>query len=183
MIYLTMLETEADKVIFEKLYEEKRQKMHFVARKILHDETNAEDAVHNGFINLANNFAKYRSKSYDELVRICTIIVKNAAIDIIRENSRRYSFVEGDGFYEDSISDITPDILDKIIEQHDSALLDEALKELEEGERGILYLQYAAGYKPKKIGEMLNMSSAEVRKKTHISRNKLAEILKEKDFL
>ena len=81
-----------------------------------------------------------------------------------------------------AISHIAPDILDKIIEQYESALVDEALKELEEAEREILYLQYAAGFKPKEIGEMLDITSAEVRKKTFVSRNKLAKILERKGF-
>lgn len=181
-MYLTMLETAADKVIFEKLYEENRQKMHFIARKVVHDETNTEDAVHNGFLKLANNFSKYRHKPYEDLVKICTIIVKNAAIDIIRENRKHRRFSGENGFTEDSVPDIAPDILDKIIEQYESALVDEALKELEEAEREILYLQYAAGFKPKEIGEMLDMTSAEVRKKTFVSRNKLAKILERKGF-
>ena len=182
MMYLTMLETAADKVIFEKLYEKNGQKLHFIARKVLNDEMDAEDAVHNGFLKLANSFAKYRNKPYEDLERICTIIVRNAAIDIFREKSKTCRFSEKKGFSEENVPDIVPNILDKVIEQRDSAIIDEALKEMEYEEREFLYLQYAAGFKPKEIGEMFHMTSAEVRKKNFVSRNKLAEILKNKGF-
>lgn len=181
-MYLTMLETAADKVIFERLYEENGQKLHFVARKILHDEMDAEDAVHNGFLKIANNFASYRNKPYEELERICTIIVRNEAIDIFRENSKTCGFSEEKGFSEENVPDIVPGILDEMIAECDSSVIDESLMELEEGARELLYLQYAAGLKPKEIGEMFHMTSAEVRKRNFVNRNKLAEILEKKGF-
>ena len=182
MMYVTMLESAADKAIFQKLYEENCQKMYYVAWKVLHNEENAEDAVHNGFLNLANNFANYRHQSYENLVKICCIIVKNAAIDIIRENEKQCNFSKEKGFTEDSLPDIGPDILEKIMKQQEKSIVVQALMELEEDERELIYLQYAAGLKPKEIGEMLNMTSAAVRKKTFTCRNKLAKSLESKGY-
>ena len=181
-MYLTMLETAADKVIFEKLYEENRQQLHFIARKVLHDDMDAEDAVHNGFLKVADNFAKYRNKPYEDLEKICIIIVRNEAIDILRENNKTCGFSEKKGFTENNVPDVMPDILDKMIIQRDSSIIEDALKEMDDEERELLYLQYAAGLKPKEIGEMFNMTSAEVRKKNFVSRNKLAGILEKKGF-
>ena len=69
-----------------------------------------------------------------------------------------------------------------MIIQRDSSIIEDALKEMDDEERELLYLQYAAGLKPKEIGEMFNMTSAEVRKKNFVSRNKLAGILEKKGF-
>ena len=65
---------------------------------------------------------------------------------------------------------------------NNSSIIEDALKEMDDEERELLYLQYAAGLKPKEIGEMFNMTSAEVRKKNFVSRNKLAGILEKKGF-
>ncbi len=177
-----MLETEEDKVIFHRLYKENRQKLYFIAWRILHNETYAEDAVHAGFLKLANTFGRYRQQPYVNLVKICSITVRNAAIDITRENEKKYNFWDENGKDGDNIADATPDILDELIAKQERSVVAEALMELEEEERELIYLQYTAGMKPKEIGKMLNMTSAAIRKKTFYSRNKLARILESKGY-
>lgn len=49
LIYLQMIESEADKSKFEQLYLKYRSLMLRVAMRILHNEQDAEDAVHQAF--------------------------------------------------------------------------------------------------------------------------------------
>lgn len=58
LIYLQMLETPEEKSLFEQIYLEYRGLMYHVAYEILHNEQDAEDAVHQAFIKIAENIKK-----------------------------------------------------------------------------------------------------------------------------
>ena len=58
LIYLQMLETPEEKSLFEQIYLEYRGLMYHVAYEILHNEQDAEDAVHQAFVKIAENIKK-----------------------------------------------------------------------------------------------------------------------------
>ena len=53
LIYLQMLETPEEKSLFEQIYLEYCGLMFHVAYEILHNEQDAEDAVHQAFVKIA----------------------------------------------------------------------------------------------------------------------------------
>lgn len=53
-----MLETPEEKSLFEQIYLEYRGLMFHVAYEILHNEQDAEDAVHQAFVKIAENIKK-----------------------------------------------------------------------------------------------------------------------------
>ena len=57
-IYLSVLDSDEDKSRFEVLYNLYRQSMYAIAYGILHNEFDAEDAVHESFLKIANHFEK-----------------------------------------------------------------------------------------------------------------------------
>ena len=58
LIYLQMIETPEDRSKFETLYEEYRDVMYAVAKKILRNNMDAEDAILQAFVNIAENMEK-----------------------------------------------------------------------------------------------------------------------------
>ena len=58
LIYMMMLETPEEKSLFEQIYLEYRGLMFHVAYEILHNEQDAEDAVHQAFVKIAENIKK-----------------------------------------------------------------------------------------------------------------------------
>ena len=58
LIYLQMIESPEDKHKFEIIYEKYRDMLFAIANDILHNEHDAEDAVHFGFVKLAENISK-----------------------------------------------------------------------------------------------------------------------------
>lgn len=58
LIYLQMLETPEEKSLFEQIYLEYCGLMFHVAYEILHNEQDAEDAVHQAFVKIAENIKK-----------------------------------------------------------------------------------------------------------------------------
>ena len=58
IVYLQMIETPAQKSKFEQLYLQYRQLMYAIAFSILHNELDAEDAVHQAFVAIIKNISK-----------------------------------------------------------------------------------------------------------------------------
>ena len=182
IMYLSMLETESDRDVFQKLYEENRHKLYHIARKRLQNEADAEDAVHTCFLKMAEKFAEYRHQPYENLVKICNTVVKNSATDILREYEKKASFSNEDLSCGDNLPDVAPGILEQLIVRQEQELVTQALMELTDEEWEILSLQYGMRLKPKAIGELLGMTSGVVRKKSLRCRNKLAKILEDKGY-
>lgn len=85
MIYLQMIETPEEKSKFEQLYLEYRGLMFHVAYDILHNEHDAEDAVHQAFVKIAENIKKIDEPVCPKTHSYVVTIVENKAIDIYRK--------------------------------------------------------------------------------------------------
>ena len=57
LIYLQMIETPEDQSKFEQIYEKYLGLMYHVALKILENHEDAEDAVHQAFVSIAENLS------------------------------------------------------------------------------------------------------------------------------
>ena len=65
-LYLQMLDTPEEKIRFEQIYEKYRGLMYHVADNILHNRQDAEDAVHNAFLQIIKHFKKFQSAPVNE---------------------------------------------------------------------------------------------------------------------
>ncbi len=182
MMYWNVLETDSDRDVFRRLYEENRQMLFAIVRRKVQCEADAEDAISMGLLGVAENFTGYRHLPYEDLVRLTCVAVRNASLDIRRQYEKKVSFFDGTRSCEDDVPDVAPDILEQLIVQSEQCLVTQALLDLTEEERDILNLQYVWDLKPKTIGKMLSMTAGSVRKKTYKCRNKLAKILEEKGY-
>ena len=75
-------------VLLEELYREHRQRLYTVAYAILHQPEEAEDAVHDTFVRLAENRHRLHIRSGEEGRALLTAIARNAAIDRLRHRER-----------------------------------------------------------------------------------------------
>jgi RNA polymerase sigma-70 factor (ECF subfamily) len=180
--YLGLLRDEEDKEVFERLYMENRQKLCFIARKVVNNEADAEDAVQTCFLNLAENFHKYREQPYTNLEKLCSVIAKNTALDMVRHRNFETSFSDIGEYMEENLPDIDEDVLTKILTRERNEVIAKAMFQLEEDERNLMYMRYGLWMKPKDMAELLHSSSAVIRKKTLRCRNKLAKILEAEGY-
>ena len=65
IIYLNMLETEDDRDVCQKLYEENKQRLFRIANKILQNTADAEDVVQICFSKIIGDFDDYRKAILD----------------------------------------------------------------------------------------------------------------------
>ena len=88
-LYMTMLEDERDKRAFLAIHNKYYHKMMKVARRYFTgDHTGAEDAVHESFLKIIENFSKISSLSCEEMEPYIVTIVKNTSIDLLRKQKR-----------------------------------------------------------------------------------------------
>lgn len=81
LIYLQMLESPEEKSILEQIYLEYRGLMYHVAYEILHNEQDAEDAVHHAFVKIAENIKKITDPVCPKTHSYVVTIVEHQAID------------------------------------------------------------------------------------------------------
>ena len=88
-LYLMMLEDEQDRKAFFDLYQAYYNTMMAVAKSYFPTEHhNAEDAVHESFLSIIENFQKISQLSSKELPGYIVTVVKNKSIDILRKQKR-----------------------------------------------------------------------------------------------
>ena len=74
IIYLQMIESDEDKSKFEQLYIMYKGLMFHVAMKILKNEFDAEDAVHQAFLSLIENLKKIWMSNVQKLELISLLL-------------------------------------------------------------------------------------------------------------
>ena len=106
-LYLQMLDTPEEKVRFEEIYLNYRGMMFHVAEGILHNNQDAEDAVHNAFLRIIKKFSKFQKTPVKELAPLVAVIARNEAISLQRKKKDTAPLEEWDSFAEtaESVSD------------------------------------------------------------------------------
>lgn len=169
IIYLQMLENVEDKQRFAVLYETYRGLMFYIANKLLKNTHDAEDAVHQAFISLAENFSKIGDIKCPQTRSYIVLSVERKAIDILRKHNRQA---------EVSINEEVQGI--EIPLPGDYGLAD-ALASLPAHYREILLLRYYNGYTTKEIAATFDVSYAAMKKQLTRAKNALRVKLEEGD--
>lgn len=170
LIYLQMIETPEDQSKFIELYTFYKGLMFHVANKMLKNEADAEDAVHQAFLSIIDHLQDISEIECPETRAYVVIIVERKSLDIIRTRKRA-----AEAPYEDAISGV------EFPMPGDSGLAD-AISKLPARYREVLYLRYVYGYSTKEIADMLDMKTGSVQKLIWRAKNSLNEILEREEF-
>lgn len=171
LIYLAMIDSPEDQSKFENIYNSYKGLMFYIANKILHNEQDSEDAVHNAFIKIAENIDKIGDPVCPKTKVYVVTIVENKAIDLYRANQRRHKVT-----YLDDISGIE-------IEESNLQGLAACMTKLSPRYRQIILLKYYHGFSCKEIAKQLNITEANAIKLDQRAKNKLFQICKEEGML
>lgn len=171
-IYISVLESEDSKTKFEELYITYKQYMYSVSFNILKNVHDSEDAVHQAFLAIANNFEKVSQLSCQELKPYVVIIVRNVSINIYNKNKRQLDrFVE--------LNEDTVPVEVDFFEKYSYELLLNSIFRLDEIYKDVLYLRYVIGFSAKEIAKIFDVSEEVIWKRTQRAKNQLKELLKE----
>lgn len=165
LIYMAMIDSPEDQSKFERVYHKYRYLMLHIAKQILHNHHDAEDAVHQAFVAIIENIEKISDVDSPKTRSFVVIISERKAIDMLRSNSRR------------STVELNEDIAG--IEMHfdlDNPVA-AAIAKLPVHYREVLLLRFDNGFTTKEIASMMNITDSGVRKLIARAKRALQEIL------
>ena len=179
---LMMIEDEEERISFQILYENTYRKLIVVARGILHNEADAEEAVHDVYVKLAGNYKKYRDKTLGDMTRLCVIMTKNQCIDLIRKRKRHPEIpaeLDDDLLGETGSGEKQEDILEGILLQENMDELILAIKTLGEEDRVLLLLRYDREFSYAQIAREMKLNVNTVKARLYRIKKKLRELMME----
>lgn len=165
LIYLQMLESDADRQRFEQLYHRYRRLMFYVARQILPSDEDAEDAVHEAFVAIIRHFEGVSDISDPQTRAFVVLIAERKAIDLRRRNARRDALPLEEG------------CLGVTIPSPGDGGLADAMAQLKPRQRELLLLRYYVGYSTREAAQLLDMTSAAAQKELTRAKAALRTIL------
>jgi len=175
ILFLAMIDSEEDKTKFEYIYTQYRQLMFYIAKGIIHNDDLAEDAVQQAFLRIIDNLQKINDPNCPQTKSYVVIIVKHAALDMIKQQSRHrhssFEEIEENGMIIEDLS-AAPD------GETDYQILISSIQSLPQNYTDILLLKYVHGYSVEEISGMLNLSVQNIRKILQRARNKLEQKLR-----
>lgn len=169
--YLQMLETPEEKLRFEHIYQKYRGMMYRVAYKVLQNDRDAEDAVHNAFIKIIRRFSKFQNASSGELAPQIAVIAKNEAVSILRKRRDEAPLEDWDSFAEAA---------EKTADYH--ALVD-SFTRLPQTYRAAMEMKLLLGYSDGEIACKLQISKTAVSTRINRGRRLLRSIVEQEGFL
>lgn len=171
LVYLQAIDCPDDQAKFEQLYLRYRAYMFKIANKILHNEQDAEDAVHNAFLSIAKNISKISDPESPKTQGYLVIIIERKAIDLYRER-KAHPHEELDA-YDPGIT--APELAD-----HDLLW---CISQLPPNYREMILLKYSHGYTTREIADLLDLSFYAASKLDQRAKKKLLELCREEGVL
>lgn len=174
IFYLSLIDNEDDRSKFEIIYYEYRERMFNAAFDVVKNNEDAEDAVHNAFVGIANNMQSIGDAVSQRTLSYVIKAAKNAAINIYNKNNK-ITTVE----YTDNIHISDDDFFSKIFHKEDYNEVVNAISKLKDIYKFPMYYYFICDMKTKEIASLLNISTSAVKVRIHRGKNELLIILGE----
>lgn len=174
-IFLSLLETEEERSRFLSLYDNHKDRMYRVAMRYLHNSSDAEDAVHEAFLQIADDRAKVFDVAPNKRAAFLNILIRNISVKMFNKSNEvvitdPHEFYEKVGYKEISLED---SIVSKISRQE---LVDYILS-LPEGMRDAMYLKYVVELPNSIIAQRLGITENALRQRLFSGRKAIREFI------
>lgn len=166
IVYMSLIDSVEEQSKFEILYKQHRSLMFYVARRILGSDADAEDAVHDAFVRIAENMGRIDEPSGVKAQAYVVTIAENRAIDLYRKKHRHESVPL------ENYTGISVDM-------QDTTGLTLCLQKLSLQQRSVLLLKYLYGFSAREIGNLLDLTQANVIKIDQRAKKKLQQLCQE----
>ena len=169
LIYALTIVKPTDRPKLERLYLEYRSVMFCAANEILHNEHEAEDAVQQAFMKIAENLDKVPDELSSKTKAFVVTIAENTAIDRYRKLKRH-----GDCELCEEACGIEANSADELVN---------CILKLPARYRQFILLKYYHGYSTREIAKLLGMSSAAASKTAQRAKQRLEQLCREAGLL
>ena len=173
---LSMINDETDKELVRSLYEANEQLMYNVAYNILHNRTDAEDAVQDSFVSVINHLEKIREIDCNKTRFYLVIVVKNISLNMLKKKQRHHE-VDIDEVFDAQSSEKTED---EIISKISSDEIKNALRDLSDKDYEVMILYLVQEHTPAEIAQLLGITGIQARQRIFRARHRLIRHLEKR---
>ena len=171
IVYLQMIDTSEDRSKFEQLYLEYRGLMFHAANQILHNEQDAEDAVHQAFLSIAQHIQNIDQPISSKTRCYVVTITENKAIDQYRRR-QKHPTVE-----------LQEELAGVPISYDRENLLAACILKLPARYREMIVLRYHQGYSVKETAALMGLSFSAASSLEQRAKRKLKELYEKENAL
>ncbi|MDR0919737.1 MAG: sigma-70 family RNA polymerase sigma factor [Oscillospiraceae bacterium] len=178
-IFLSMIDNEEDKSLFEEFYKLYRQDMFKIADRILKNESDAEDAVSEAFFRIANNFSKIKDVHIKQSRAFAAVTIENVAknIYVYKRNRPAQNIEDFDDIWDDE------NLEDDVVINASVDTIINALKSLTENYYSVLYMTIVCGYSISEVSALLGLTRENTKKIYARAKRKIREITESELFI
>lgn len=172
LIYLSMLESDEEKDLFQELYKRYGHTMLRIAQRYFpSDLTAAEDAVQNAWLKVIKNFSKIRRISCNKRGAYLVTIVKNESLSLLRKEKQDMPLDERlIAVQENATEDSKASII-------------EIIRNMPESYRAVLELRFVEELNTREISKLFHLSEPAINTRIHRGRAILIKKLREEGYV
>lgn len=174
IMYMAMLDTENDKVLFCEIYNEYENSLFKAALSMCKHVENAEDLLQNTFIRVAQWINKHHKVPKENLYAWLITIMRNELINDSRKKNAKILFESIEDIGEIPIGDFSAESIDKLS-------FEELIVKLSDLDKDLLRYKFFFHYNSNEIAETLGMKPDTVRKRMERIMVKLREYFREEE--
>lgn len=181
IFYLTFIDDFEDRKLFENLFNTYRKQMVYMAMSIIHNKDDAEDIVHDVFLNIAQrHMSIIKNVKNDEDMRNYLLkATKNKALNRIRDRKKENVCI--DSIIEFSSVNITDsEFIDKICDESEYEHVLTAIESLDSIYRNSLYYHFVLEIPIQEVSKILNQSISTTKKQLVRGKKRLLALLETK---
>lgn len=163
--YLSLIDNDNDRKLFERIYYAHRKQMLTLAFAILENEDDAEDLVHDVFCNIAEKYMQslQNIKNEQDMKNYLLKATKNSALNKKRDTKPHISLHESEYMLnKDDLND--NEFLDMICNNISYQEVLSAIRSLDKKYEDVLYLHFVIGMTVPEVAEHLNRNKQTVKK-------------------
>lgn len=169
---LLVLETEEEKTLIEKLYNEYESQMYSVAYSILKHRQEAEDAVETAFLKVIECLPRLHLDINMQMQVLLTIITRNTALNQIKKINKRLNHES----YGEDIESIPVAEIPGNLSYNE---IKEFIYKLPDGLKNVVIMRYILGYSTEETANLLSISASAVYKRISAAKKLLVKFLEE----
>lgn len=176
--YLSLIDNDNDRKLFERIYYAHRKQMLTLAFSILENKDDAEDLVHDVFCNIAEKYIQslQNIKNEQDMKNYLLKATKNSALNKKRDTKPHISLHESEYMLnKDDLND--NEFLDMICNNISYQEVLSAIRSLDKKYEDVLYLHFVIGMTVPEVAEHLNRNKQTVKKQLLIGKMLLLEKL------
>lgn len=169
--YLALIGPDPDRERFARLYRDNYQRLARLAVQILGPGPKAEDAVHEAFMKLIQNYDALRDREGTRVAAWLAVVVKNTALDMLRKERRETA--------------LEPALWEPAVpaDEGEFHALVAMIRNLPEDYRRVLELRFVAEWSLAEIAQVTGLTESTVKTRIFRGRKILMEQLRKEGYL